>query len=435
MKNLVFVFMLFASLCGVLTAASKQVRVFVASCDNKTQGIQPVAANIGNGDDAQSNLYWGCSDGFAGFFTKSKQWKVIANKKDLNATVLSELSLKHSLQDIELIAYAYRGSAIKQCITDFEQAAACAKHDLVVYIGHNGLMDFEVPAPKWECTNTTDVMVLCCMSDKYFSQRLRISGCRTRLMTSQLMYPGSFLLHAALEQWGKGASNADILGAAAASYAQNQKISPAAAKGVFTKLQETKATGDKPLSKIQQEKIEKLFAKLVSPNQPYKIDPEHPNSTWEIPERYSEAAQQKIEKVIDEIEQMGIEVIPFLIKHMDDERYCRSAIYSCMVNESVGSVCHNIFERKVKGLDARPGYKGQPDSYPYCHDVAKWWQERKKMTLDEIWRELLRHNIELEKKMLENMKTDSSAAECKEYYEKYVVPNEKLLLKVTATAQ
>jgi hypothetical protein len=50
-------------LCIALTASAfaepATIRVFVALADNAAQGILPVPAAIGNGDDAQRNLYWG----------------------------------------------------------------------------------------------------------------------------------------------------------------------------------------------------------------------------------------------------------------------------------------------------------------------------------------------------------------------------------------
>ena len=51
-----------------LPEGAKRIHVFVALCDNESQGIVPVGEKIGNGDDPESNLYWGCSDGFGGFF-------------------------------------------------------------------------------------------------------------------------------------------------------------------------------------------------------------------------------------------------------------------------------------------------------------------------------------------------------------------------------
>ena len=53
---------------------TKTIHVFVALCDNKFQGIVPVPGKIGNGEDADNNLYWGCGYGIRTFFKKSAEW-------------------------------------------------------------------------------------------------------------------------------------------------------------------------------------------------------------------------------------------------------------------------------------------------------------------------------------------------------------------------
>ena len=40
---------------------ARLVHVFVALADNAHQGIVPVPAALGNGDDAAQNLYWGAA--------------------------------------------------------------------------------------------------------------------------------------------------------------------------------------------------------------------------------------------------------------------------------------------------------------------------------------------------------------------------------------
>lgn len=57
------------------------IHVLVALCDNKYQGIVPVPAKIGNGQDPDNNLYWGCSYGIRSYFKKSKAWKLVRQKK------------------------------------------------------------------------------------------------------------------------------------------------------------------------------------------------------------------------------------------------------------------------------------------------------------------------------------------------------------------
>lgn len=226
--------LLLAYVAGPAGAEPKQARVFIALCDNKSQGIVPVGEKIGNGDDADANLYWGCSDGFGSYFRRSKSWKTTALEKDVSPIILRRMKLTHAGGQLELTAEAYRGSNIKDCLSDFESAAASGKYDIVAFIGHNGLMDFELPAPAKVEGNQTRVVVLCCLSEKYFGDRLRALGCQPILMTRQLMYPGSFLLHAAIEKHLGGATPAAIRAAAAAAYATNQKISNKAALGVFS---------------------------------------------------------------------------------------------------------------------------------------------------------------------------------------------------------
>jgi hypothetical protein len=56
----------------------KVVHLYVALCDNASQGIAPVPEKIGNGDDPAANLYWGCSEGARSWFSHSSRWKRIS---------------------------------------------------------------------------------------------------------------------------------------------------------------------------------------------------------------------------------------------------------------------------------------------------------------------------------------------------------------------
>jgi hypothetical protein len=222
---------------SVAAQAEFQVRVFVALCDNKTQGIQPVGAKIGDGDKPEANLYWGCDDGFYSVFKRSAAWKTLSSTKDDAGVIMRRLEMQHSSKQIHLVAEAYRGSEMRRCVTDFEGAAASHAADLVVFIGHNGLMDFTLPPPaKGPNPRPTEAVVLCCRSASYFSPRLLAAGVRPVLMTQQLMYPGSFLLRDALAVWSPGKPTAPLREAAAKAYAENQKISVKAAKSVFADL-------------------------------------------------------------------------------------------------------------------------------------------------------------------------------------------------------
>src|SRR5687767_1581214 len=53
------------------------IHVFVALADNVNQGIVPVSATLGNGDNAATNLYWGAAFGIKTFFNKNKDWQAV----------------------------------------------------------------------------------------------------------------------------------------------------------------------------------------------------------------------------------------------------------------------------------------------------------------------------------------------------------------------
>lgn len=217
-------------------AAPKKVTVFVALCDNATQGIIPVPAKIGDGNKPDDNLYWGCTDGFSGCFRASKAWKLLRKEVPQDKRIFERQVYLHVSGNIELTAEAWRGSEIKACLTAFELALVSGNHDLCAYIGHNVLMDGEVAPPAAKASKPCDAIVLCCVSESYFKTRLVAIGARPVLLTTQLMYPGSFLLRDSLPLWANDRPLAEVRQAAAAAYARNQKISKKAAAGVFAVL-------------------------------------------------------------------------------------------------------------------------------------------------------------------------------------------------------
>jgi hypothetical protein len=97
------------------------IHVLVALCDNESQGIVPVPARIGNGDDPANNLYWGARFGVKTFFKASSDWRPVAEERNPKPAILERIILKHRTGDLYLVADAYRGREIKQCVTDFFQ--------------------------------------------------------------------------------------------------------------------------------------------------------------------------------------------------------------------------------------------------------------------------------------------------------------------------
>jgi hypothetical protein len=217
-------------------AAPKQVAVFVALCDNATQGIVPVPARIGDGNKPDENLYWGCTDGFSGCFKASKAWKLLKREIPEDKRIFERLVYRHESGNLEVTAEAWRGSEIKACLAAFESALISGKHELCAYIGHNVLMDAAVDPPVKRAPDSCDAIVLCCMSERYFKERLSRIGTRPVMLTTQLMYPGAFILRDALPVWANGGSTEEIRAAGANAYSRNQKISIKSARGVFADL-------------------------------------------------------------------------------------------------------------------------------------------------------------------------------------------------------
>lgn len=246
-------------------AAERVVHIFVALADNASQGIERVPPKIGNGDDAENNLYWGCDDGVKAVFTRSKVWKrVAAGVPDGNGPILQRLVFRHATAGAWLVADGYRGKEIKQCLADYLAAlagtlkveAAAGEHtvaaggaaDFVAYAGHDGLMEFQLETPAVAAGRKPKTAIaLCCISRSYFAGHLQALRAEPFLLTTQLMYPAAQVLHDSIHGWLTGKDGRACLPLAAAAYARNQKISQKAAAGVFsTGLPEKAGIGLRP---------------------------------------------------------------------------------------------------------------------------------------------------------------------------------------------
>lgn len=227
----------FVAFAMAASAETKRVHVFVALADNEHQSIAKVPAKIGNGDDAAANLYWGTSDGFKSVFGRSKSWKLEKTETNPTAEILERRSYRHAADDCVLVAEAWRGKNIHQCLKGFFAHLRDRKSDLTAFIGHNGLMDSPLTVEPVQESASSDAIILCCLSARWFNPHLEALKVRPVLTTEQLMYPGSFLLRDALDVWLRGGPRSEIRTAAARAYAANQKISVKAAAGVFTKME------------------------------------------------------------------------------------------------------------------------------------------------------------------------------------------------------
>src|SRR5579872_4686327 len=105
-------------------SSPRTIHVFVALADNANQGIVPVPARLGNGEDPEHNLYWGSAYGIRTFFTRSAEWRRIRCGQGPKNEILERCVFLHRTAAVYLVADAYRGMEIRQAILDFLTSAA-----------------------------------------------------------------------------------------------------------------------------------------------------------------------------------------------------------------------------------------------------------------------------------------------------------------------
>lgn len=168
-----------------LNSKLKTIHVFVALCDNINQGIVPVSSKLGNGQDPRNNLYWVAMYGVKSYFKRNKDWVLISSKMNLKRNILERVLFKHNSEGVYLLADAYDGKYIRETTIDFLEASAGNNIDnvsynnlnlnfgggsnLVAYIGHDGLMEFDVTGNfKSYAKNKPAAIILACVSKSYF---------------------------------------------------------------------------------------------------------------------------------------------------------------------------------------------------------------------------------------------------------------------------
>tara|TARA_R110002096_G_scaffold276109_3_gene470079 strand:- start:147196 stop:147963 length:768 start_codon:yes stop_codon:yes gene_type:complete len=235
-----------------ILSEARTIHVFVALADNFSQSIAPVPANLGDGNDASNNLYWGAAYGLKTYFgKKSKDWVLIKKLEGDSLFILERLLFKHRREGVYLLADAYRGNKIKSCIDRFLEASNSKNIDsiywsnqyllfgggsnLVAYCGHNGLMEFTTDAklsPNGEAAK--DVIILACYSRDYFYDEI-IDACANPLLwTNKIMAPEAYTLKAAIDGWMAKESPTQIEKRAEKAYAKYQKCGDSWADKTFS---------------------------------------------------------------------------------------------------------------------------------------------------------------------------------------------------------
>lgn len=220
----------------------------------KARGLCRYLLKIGNGDDPANNLYWGCAYGVATYMKKQPGWTLVKQFKDPAPGIYERLVFKTKTGDVFMVADAYAGREIRQTTTDLLEFAAGLKPlyidldndfvvpagggaDLLVYVGHNGLMDFAVDRLPTACdAKKRDVAVFACASKQYFTSLVKGVGAHPLVMTTNLMSPEAYSLAALAEGWINNESAAQIHERLAQAYHKYQKCGLKGARNLFSCL-------------------------------------------------------------------------------------------------------------------------------------------------------------------------------------------------------
>jgi hypothetical protein len=230
--------------------AARSVHAFVALCDNLNQGIVRVPAALGNGQDPARNLYWGARFGLKTFFRHAADWRLV-QCAPAPGPVLERCVFRHTASGTHLVADAYDGAAIRAAVSDFLEAASGGlpgvlqldggpaklggAADLLVYMGHDGLMDFTLERlPAARDARQRETIVLACSSRDFFREPLRSAGAVPLLWTTGLLAPEAYVLEAALAGWIRGEDGEAIRLRAASAYERWQGCGSRAARNLFS---------------------------------------------------------------------------------------------------------------------------------------------------------------------------------------------------------
>ena len=261
--RLLLLCLLAASLYGTPCAAAQKetkpaeprvVHIFVALCDNKYQGIHPVPAALGNGQAPSGNLYWGAMYGVKTWFSRQAGWQLVKREKDPLPYILERVVFKRKGNDLYLVADAYNGRNMRQCLRDFFRAASAGlpevvtleteaggrvlfaggRAQLAVFVGHNGLMEIRnLDYPKSVSGTPRQAAVFACQSRFFFKGPLAKSGATPLILTTGNMAPEAYSVDALVTAWSAGQSPEQVREAVAQAYHKYQKCGLSAARRLF----------------------------------------------------------------------------------------------------------------------------------------------------------------------------------------------------------
>ncbi|MBN2804432.1 MAG: hypothetical protein JXR91_15160 [Deltaproteobacteria bacterium] len=249
--------------------------VYVALCDNDSQGIIPVKnRKICDGDFPENNMYWKGDGGIYGYL-KSHQWKRVKSTKNSDGAVIIEdvwhkrlwpgkkLKEKGVTKPFSayVVAKAYRGSNIHDAMVDYLKAvnndtsqvikidedksiSAGGGSHLAGYIGHDYFMD---PYPdSREYKELVDVhkngtgklakgaFALACISNEFVRPAIERESVYIMALNNFLTYPSAWTVGGIIDGVAALGSGYEIYKSYTKAFAKGQNCGLKWAKNAFS---------------------------------------------------------------------------------------------------------------------------------------------------------------------------------------------------------
>lgn len=242
------------------------VQVHVPLCDNDV--LRCGRGRLGDGEDADGNLYWATSGGFRGWFgRKGSPWRLVHTARAPEEDVVElrvwrrEVSPGAALRargvrkpvPVYVVAHAWRGEAIARAMSAYAAdlfgaaprrialpggrvLAAGGAARLVAFVGHNGWMDvadFTWPRASRKSARKATIAVACITED-YLVPAVPDARRVPLLFTRSLLFAGAHAFEGAVSAFAAGGTLSGIREGAVRAYASGQKKPLPRVRAAFT---------------------------------------------------------------------------------------------------------------------------------------------------------------------------------------------------------
>lgn len=252
---------LYARVAGELQRGEPlRVRIYVALCDNASQGIVPVKnPAICDGEAPDRNIYWVGSGGLRGYLD-GHGWRRTAyetaqgphepvlirarwTRRFASGGRLRALGV-HKPIEVEIEGLAYRGRRIRSAMADFVAdvhgaASASAPAHLLGYIGHDYFMDTDDDLKTWTETRADSqlprgVFALSCNGEREIRPKVTRPVAPMLLLNRSLTYPGAWTAGGLIEAFAQGRDGRGIHALATEYFTTGKQKPPGSLSGVFS---------------------------------------------------------------------------------------------------------------------------------------------------------------------------------------------------------